>query len=67
MANQRNQHNAAGMPVAFRIGIVIVAVYFFAWGWDSFVQPQNAKAPATQTAREFLRNAVQNVDAKVWK
>lgn len=66
MANQQ-QHNAAGMPVIFRIGIVIVALYFFAWGWDNFVQPQQAKAPASVSAQNFLRSAIVDTNARIWK
>lgn len=66
MANQ-NQNNAAGMPVAFRICIVVIAAYFFAWAWDNYVQPQNAHAPAAVHAQNFLRNAITNADAKIWK
>lgn len=67
MANQNQQHNAAGMPFVFRLGIVVIAAYLFAWAFDNVVQPQQAHAPATPTAREFLRNAIQTVDAKIWK
>lgn len=66
MANQ-NQHNAAGMPVAFRLCIVVVSLYFFAWGFDNVVQPQNRNAPATVSAQDFVRGAVDETNAKVWQ
>lgn len=50
----------------FRICIVFIAAYFFAWGWDNFVQPQNAHAHASVAAQNFLRGAVQDTNAKIW-
>lgn len=66
MAKQNQQHNAAGMPFVFRLGIVVIAAYFFAWAFDNVVQPQQAKAPAAVAAQTFLRHAIQHADAKVW-
>jgi len=51
----------------FRIGIVISALYFFAWGWDNFVQPRQANAPASVSAQNFLREAIQDTNARIWK
>lgn len=51
----------------FRVGIVIALLYFWAWTWDNFVQPQQAHAPASVSAQNFLRNAIQDTNARIWK
>ena len=66
MANN-NQNNAAGMPLAWRLGFVLVLAYGAAWAWDNFVQPQHKTQPATVGAQTALRGAVGDTHAKVWK
>lgn len=67
MAKNQSQNNAAGLPVVFRVGIALAVAYGAAWAFDNVLQPQNARAPATVSAQDTLRNAIHNVNAKIWR